>query len=212
MDILTTLVEEGENLYLEDLEFFETELNTGNYTFKYKSDCMRIINKMKSTFFKENVSLDKGKTDDEGIPSALLVNLSELSSGADPNSPEVIMQNIITIRQTDSYKTNFKEYVAENNAIDEAFIERCFSFFTSWEFSAMLSVKEFSEEFLEKYFGVFDHKKIALYQKFSENFFMKHFSQLDSNTVLNRGKNEWRKKENRSKQLDVFLRLKGVKI
>jgi hypothetical protein len=35
---------------------------------------------------------------------------------------------------------------------------------------------------------------------------------MDATIVLQHGKNEWRKKENRSKQLDVFLRLKGVKI
>ena len=38
----------------------------------------------------------------------------------------------------------------------------------------------------------------------------KHFSDFDAETVLKRGKNEWRKKENRSKQFAVFLRLKGV--
>ena len=56
------------------------------------------------------------------------------------------------------------------------------------------------------------YDKIARYQLFSEGFFMKHYAQLDVNIVLGHGKNEWRKKENRSKQLDVFLRLKGVKI
>ena len=68
------------------------------------------------------------------------------------------------------------------------------------------------EDFIEKYFGALDHDKIARYQQFSEVFFMKHFSQMDYTIVLEHGKNEWRKKENRSKQLDVFLRLKGVKI
>ena len=68
------------------------------------------------------------------------------------------------------------------------------------------------EEFLEKYFGALNKDKIARYQCFSESFFMKHYSQLDATVVLTKGKNEWRKKENRSKQLDVFLRLKGVKI
>ena len=38
----------------------------------------------------------------------------------------------------------------------------------------------------------------------------KHFSDFDSETVFLKGKNEWRKKENRTKQFDIFLRLKGV--
>lgn len=68
------------------------------------------------------------------------------------------------------------------------------------------------ESFLEKYFGALDPDKVARYQEFSEQFFMKHFSQLDAVAVLAHGKNEWRKKDKRSKQLDVFLRLKGIKI
>ena len=39
-----------------------------------------------------------------------------------------------------------------------------------------------------------------------------HFSKMDAEIVLTKGKNDWRKKENRSAQLDVFLRLKGIKI
>ena len=35
---------------------------------------------------------------------------------------------------------------------------------------------------------------------------------MDAEIVLTKGKNDWRKKENRSAQLDVFLRLKGIKI
>ena len=73
-------------------------------------------------------------------------------------------------------------------------------------------MKQLGEPFLEKYFGALDHDKIARYQLFSEAFFMKHYAQMDATIVLQHGKNEWRKKENRSKQLDVFLRLKGVKI
>lgn len=35
---------------------------------------------------------------------------------------------------------------------------------------------------------------------------------MDAEIVLTKGKNDWRKKGNRSSQLDVFLRLKGVKL
>ena len=73
-----------------------------------------------------------------------------------------------------------------------------------------MSVKPVSEEFLEQYFGALDHDKIARYQKFSEAFFIKHYAQMNATIVLEHGKNEWRKKENRSKQLDVFLRIKGI--
>lgn len=72
-------------------------------------------------------------------------------------------------------------------------------------------MRPLKEEFLEKYFGALNLDKLARYQQFSESFFIRHFRQLDIGVVLEHGKNEWRKKENRSKQLDVFLRLKGVK-
>ncbi len=75
-----------------------------------------------------------------------------------------------------------------------------------------MSAKPLSEAFLEKYFAELDAEKIARYQTFSEAFFIKHFAKLDPSLVLEKGKNEWRRKENRSTQLDVFLRLKGVRI
>jgi hypothetical protein len=76
----------------------------------------------------------------------------------------------------------------------------------------MLTIIPLEEGFLEKYFGALDKDKISRYQCFSEGFFIKHYSQLDATVVLTKSKNEWRKKENRSKRLDVFLRLKGVKL
>ena len=73
-------------------------------------------------------------------------------------------------------------------------------------------VMPLSEDFLDKYFSSLDADKIAHYQLFSEKFFIRHYAQMDAEIVLTKGKNEWRKKENRSSQLDVFLRLKGVKL
>ena len=96
--------------------------------------------------------------------------------------------------------------------VNEAFIDQNIVFFMPWELSAILMTMNLSEAFLEKYFASLDAEKIARYQLFSEKFFIRHFSQLDAETVLTKGKNDWRKKENRSAQLDVFLRLKGIKI
>ena len=124
----------------------------------------------------------------------------------------MIFKDVTAMREVSSYKTNFKKYVAEKTEIDADFVDTHYSFFQPWELDAIISVKQMGEDFIEKYFGALDHDKIARYQQFSEVFFMKHFSQMDYTIVLEHGKNEWRKKENRSKQLDVFLRLKGVKI
>ncbi|NLE21088.1 MAG: hypothetical protein GX623_09770 [Clostridiales bacterium] len=96
--------------------------------------------------------------------------------------------------------------------INEAFLDAHFTLFQPWEMGAVVSVIPLGEAFLEKYFTELDPEKIARYQAFSEVFFMKHFAKLDPSLVLEKGRNEWRKKENRSTQLDVFLRLKGVRI
>ena len=124
---------------------------------------------------------------------------------------ELIKSELFSLRERSDYKSSFKDYVKNKKEIDEEFIDKNYSIFDTWEIDAIVSVKQLSEDFLEKYFGAVDHDKLARYQQFSEGFFMKHFAQLNAETVLIYGKNEWRKKENRSKQLDVFLRLKGVK-
>lgn len=111
-----------------------------------------------------------------------------------------------------NYKTCFKQYLTDHPDVNEAFIDQNIVFFMPMELSAILMNHESRRAFLEKYFASLDAEKIARYQLFSEKFFIRHFSQLDAETVLTKGKNDWRKKENRSAQLDVFLRLKGIKI
>ena len=128
-------------------------------------------------------------------------------------SPEdIIFSDIKALRENDSYKSKFKNYVRDKAEIDNDFVDANYAFFLPWELDAIVSVKPLGEAFLEKYFGALDKDKIARYQLFSENFFMKHYAQMDATIVLQHGKNEWRKKENRTSQLDVFLRLKGVKL
>jgi hypothetical protein len=136
----------------------------------------------------------------------------EANPAADMPQDQRLFMDITKMRDEDSYKTKFKKRIQEADFVDAAFIEKHFAFFKEWELNAILSVKQLGEPFLEKYFGALDHDKIARYQLFSEAFFMKHYAQMDATIVLQHGKNEWRKKEKRSKQLDVFLRLKGVKI
>lgn len=116
------------------------------------------------------------------------------------------------MRTASNYKTRFKQYLADHLDMDEAFIDKNIALFLPWELDAILRTRPLSETFLEKYFSSLNAEKIARYQLFSEKFFIKHFSQFDAEIVLTKGKNEWRKKEKRSAQLDVFLRLKGVKI
>ncbi len=220
MDILNILENSKDELYIEDLDFFETELATGEYDEAYVAQCKELIVKIRNWMTgggEAKSSTTPPPSQQQKAPKGLIVGIGDIAPKtanpvAQSMKPEdIIFSEISALRENSSYKTDFKRYVKNKAEIDAAFIEKHFSFFKPWELDAIISVKQMGEEFLEKYFGALNHDKIARYQLFSEAFFMKHYSQLDVDVVLDYGKNEWRKKENRSKQLDVFLRLKGVK-
>lgn len=220
MEILKILEEQGKDLYPEDLDFFETELATGgHYNAAYQAECKKQI-KLLRAWLNGDSSEEPPKSAQKikDPPKGIVVGIRDIApKEANPvaaafTPEQIIFNDINAMREAGSYKTNFKKYVAEKNEIDAAFVDKHYSFFQPWELDAIISMKQMGEDFIEKYFGALDHDKIARYQQFPETFFIKHFSQLDANIVLEHGKNEWRKKENRSKQLDVFLRLKGVKI
>lgn len=227
MEILKTLEESGKDLYPEDLDFFETELATGDgYSREYIQQCQERIKRLRA-WMKGSIASPEDPLPKEEKPKRrrrkkslekLVVSLEEVApKSANPAAatmtPEKIVFNeIAMIRKEHAYKTKFKSYVEKSKIIDAAFVDENYSFFEPWELDAIISVKQMGEEFLEKYFGALDHDKLARYQEFSEGFFMKHWADLDAEIVLEQGKNDWRKKENRSKQLDIFLRLKGVKI
>ena len=219
MEILEILKNSGKDLYPEDLDFFETELATGGqYNAAYQAQCRSLIKQLRAWMNGSEPEEDTDSAEKSDTPKGLVVSIDKLAPKeanplADSLSPEErLFRDIMQKRGENSYKSWFKKYMAQQDLVDAAFLEKHFSFFEEWERNAIVSVKQLGEPFLEKYFGALDHDKIARYQLFSEAFFMKHFSQMDYTIVLQHGKNEWRKKENRSKQLDVFLRLKGVKI
>lgn len=216
MDILEILKKSGKDLYLEDLDFFETELATGgHYDAAYQAECRALMKQIRNWKKASAPSDDPAKA--KGKSGGIEMDISkvapkEANPVMDMPQDQRLFLDITKMRDDSSYKTKFKKRIQEADFVDAAFIEKHFAFFKEWELNAILSVKQLGEPFLEKYFGALDHDKIARYQLFSEAFFMKHYAQMDATIVLQHGKNEWRKKEKRSKQLDVFLRLKGVKI
>ena len=220
MEVLKILNESSGQLLPEDLDFFETELATGGYEDSYRAKCMEKIKKLRKWNkgdIAERITVadntGKEKPTPKGLVLGMMDVLPENEKEALPQMTlvELIKSELFSLRERSDYKSSFKDYVKNKKEIDEEFIDKNYSIFDTWEIDAIVSVKQLSEDFLEKYFGAVDHDKLARYQQFSEGFFMKHFAQLNAETVLIYGKNEWRKKENRSKQLDVFLRLKGVK-
>jgi hypothetical protein len=218
MDILKILEESAESLYPEDLDFFETELATGGYKEDYVKRCRSKIIQVRKWMNGETDST--GKTDEPGHlnKGKVFVPLSNLAP-ENANAPlanktpiDLFKEDLANLRHLNSYKSEFKKFIASHELVDADFVDKNYGLFEAWEIGAIISVKQMGEPFLEKYFGALDLDKVARYQEFSEQFFMKHFSQLDATIVLTKGKNAWRKKENRSKQLDVFLRLKGIKL
>ena len=216
MDILEILKKSGKDLYPEDLDFIETELATGgHYDAAYQAECRALMKQIRNWKKASAPSDDPAKA--KGKSGGIEMDISkvapkEANPVMDMPQDQRLFLDITKMRDESSYKTKFKKRIQEADFVDAAFIEKHFAFFKEWELNAILSVKQLGEPFLEKYFGALDHDKIARYQLFSEAFFMKHYAQMDATIVLQHGKNEWRKKEKRSKQLDVFLRLKGVKI
>lgn len=214
MNILNLLTEHPESLIPEDFEFLETEIQTGDYTELEKHHLLEKLTEVRN-WMKPSEPDDTYRM--EAAPKKggrMMLNLSALLPQQQrlPQSPEdILRQELENLRAEKHYKTLFKDYIKHTDNLTEAEIDRYFQLFTPYEIGAMVEVRQFSEAFLEKYFHVIDHDKIARYQLFSEVFFLKHFLELDVELVL-KGKNEWRKKENRSKQLDVFLRLKGIKL
>lgn len=219
MDILKILQESADDLIPEDLDFFETELATGgHYNAAYQAQCKSRIARIRKWMSEDTEETSPPDEEKKAASNGIVISVEDIA----PESAGAVMPKLSPARQVQSdikslrdrtdYKSTFKKYVEESAIIDSDFLDKNFAFFDSWEINAIVSVKQLGEAFLEKYFGAIDHNKIARYQMFSEGFFMKHFAQMDAVIVLKHGKNEWRKKENRSKQLDVFLRLKGVKI
>ena len=213
MEVLDILKKNGAELYPEDLAFFEAELDTGDYSIEYIDACKKLIDEIRA-WKKQATAQNSG---DSGIPGNVFVDKDKLTpSAAKPLTEKErlsqITHDIAQMRTASNYKTRFKQYLADHPDVNEAFIDQNIALFMPWELNAILMTMNLSEAFLEKYFTSLDAEKIARYQLFSEKFFIKHFSQLDAEIVLTKGKNDWRKKENRSPQLDVFLRLKGIKI
>ena len=213
MQVLEILKNSGKDLYPEDLAFFEAELDTGDYTREYIDQCKDLIAEIRK--WKKQAA---NQSEQDVIPSNILADPDKLVPGVKPKekTPQERLAEFThalqQMRTAGNYKTRFKQYLADHPEIDETFIDQHIALFQPTELESIVMTMPLSEDFLDKYFASLDADKIARYQLFSEKFFIRHYAQMDAEIVLTKGKNDWRKKENRSSQLDVFLRLKGVKL
>ena len=215
MDILKILNENADTLLLPDLDYYERKLAVSGYEPAERIRCQERINdlraKLQNAAAASHVRDHRSSAPKQTVPSGVKREDRSLQF----TDPEKIRQKVYTdlclMRTLENYKSGFKSYIAEMDLINETFLAQNLSLFQPWEISAILSVMPLSEEFLDKFFDSLDAEKIARCQLFSEGFFMKHYAKLDPQIVLEKGVNPWRKKENRSRQLDIFLRLKGIR-
>lgn len=210
MNILEILETPEIELYPEDFSFFEVELDTGDYTEEYRERC-----RQKMAALRQHT---------EPIPTVETI-LPEPTPAmpkavtkptAVPESPEkfsgTILDEIEHLRQEKTYRSDFNKYLTKTKQINTEFVDANFNFLTYWEINTILRRRPMGEDFLEKHFLALNPTTISRYQTFSESFFMRHYDKLNWELVLQAGKNPWKDPDKRSKQLDVFLRLRGVKI
>lgn len=217
MDVMEILKQSSTDLLPDELEMLVTELDTGEYAADYISACKTLIQEIRNRSHKEPEPASRTKTTPGSAkrsPDSSSSRPASISAVTLPSIPpeKIVSSDLQRMRTERDYKNTFKKYVKTSSIINEAFIVSQFSLFKEWELSAMLSCIMFSEDYLENYFGILDHKMIAQYQLFSESFYMRHFADLDAETVLSKGVNPWRDKAQRSNHLDMFLRIKGVKL
>ncbi len=205
MDILDMLTNNQEELYLDDLDYFETELAIGEYNSDYKEKCLEKIALIRVKLRNKSSKNKYIITDVEKV-----MDIEEKFKEQELKDDDDIFHYIRGISSGLNYKTELKQFVKETDKINQDFVERYITEFKEEEIEILTEIVQFDEEFLEKYFKILNKKAISRYQYFSENFFMNHYLELDGEIVLTKGVNDWKNKNKRSNQLDIFLRLKGV--
>ena len=231
MDIRSILHDGIGQLLDEELEMLKQELALGECEASYREECQLLIaaeqkkrriakGKASAVVGGEAAQEAPGGTGKPKLPSdvagGVLVPAERLSPFNEVSIPEktpfeIVSADVSVIRKAEKRKSLFREYVKGQPLLDEQLVDAHFSFFDDWELGVLLDCIQFSEAFLEKYLAALDCDRVARKQLFSEDFFMRHYTELDAESVLKKGKNPWRGKEDRSGKLDMFLRLKGVR-
>ena len=219
MDIVKLLEENGKDLIQSDLDMLQEELNTGDYSKEYVKRGKGLIELLQAGEDLDS-SLSAAQAPSASSPMEKTVMTGGPGGQLSPfNQPlpqeslaEQFERHLCAMRRSESYHQQFRNFIERDPALDETFISKHIDLFEDWELDTVVSIKPLSEEFLERHFDRLNPAKISLYQTFSEEFFIRHYSQLDIGAVLTKGPNSWRKKESRSQHLDVFLRLKGIRI
>ncbi len=221
MDVEEILKTQSDDLLEIDLLCLEEELDTGGYPKRYVARCKRLISELRNLKKADMGNVKDCAGEREGAaPIVREVPLDRLSPFSTPSaapkgdgetSDDALWTRVLDARRGSQPQSDLCGLLEKEAALDERFVEARIGDMTQEELSVFLEHRDFSEPFLDRYFSVLDPGKIARFQLFSEEFFIRHFSEMNPTVVLKQGKNPWRKKEARSKKLDTFLRIKGVR-
>ena len=225
MDILKILNEGSKDLMIEDLDYFIVELDTGDYDADYISQCKKLIKQIRYNKTRGNIAsisrninelnLLNTKKDKNIVPNDIFLFTADINNkGLDDNQIiNKVTYDLNTIRSSENSRQLFKKYVKSNDLIfKDDFIDNNFSIFSSWEKDIILTYADLPESFLEKHLDDLNIEILSRHQRLSESFIQKHFASLDIKKCIQNKKNEWLDKNKRSKQFDLFLRLKGYKL
>ena len=220
MDIEEILKNQSEELLEIDLCCLEEELDTGGYSRLYAARCKNLISAIRNRkTFAVNKVVDDDQQEDP-VSQIREVPLGQLSPFSTPSPSarsvgmtpdDLLWSHVLDARRGSRQRSDLIKLLECEQALDERFVEAHIGDMTQEELSVFLEHRDFSEPFLDRYFSVLDSAKVGRFQLFSEEFFIRHFSEMNPTIVLKQGKNPWRKKEARSKKLDTFLRIKGVR-
>lgn len=227
MDVEGILENQSDELLEIDLRCLEEELDTGGYAKQYVAHCKRLISKIRNRKMagakiveRNDGAQEEGDTREGSASMIREVPLDQLSPFSQPPAAaksaaeatdDLLWGCVLDARRGSQQQSDLRNLLHGKRALGEQFVEAHIGEMTHEELSVFLECRHFSESFLDRYFTVLDPGKIARFQLFSEEFFINHFSEMNPTIVLKQGKNPWRKKDARSKKLDTFLRIKGVR-
>lgn len=215
MDIRELLLKHKNELLDVDLSCLEEELDTGEYDKPYIEGCRELIGGIRDERRRAVERASKlARREEQSDKSAGM--LRELSCSGSDNSASGIasdsnaIADIAAISSNSNARELFKSYIENHPELDQSFVEQHIGSLPGEAIDVFLELLTFDEAFLDRYFDVLDRAKIARFQTFSEEFFIRHYDDLSETIVLKQGVNSWKKKADRSRKLNTFLRLKGV--
>lgn len=215
MDIRELLLQHKNELLDVDLDCLQEELDTGEYDKPYIEGCRELIGGIRDERRQAVERASKraqreGQSDERaGMPLEFSRSCGDVSANGIAGDSNAIA-DIAAISSNSNARELLKAYIENHPDLGQLFVEQHIGSLPGDAIDIFLETRAFDEVFLDKYFDVLDHAKIARFQAFSEEFFIKHFVDLNETIVLKQGVNSWKKKADRSRKLNTFLRLKGV--